>query len=355
MRRRPPDVRRRRSPQPGAGARPARGRSRARQPGRAAVPDGHRLRRSRGWRRSASARSPSRSARSPPRPSCATSSRRADVDVLLGVPEYRGNDYVAALEEAVGLRAHGPRPAAAPFLRDVWLDAGFAALEARADEVTDALLDAIEDDVTPDDRMVIVHTSGSTSAPKGVIHQHGPLLGHLATLNDLRGLATGTRLFSNSPMFWVGGLALQRRRRARRGRDAAVLGRRRSRRTPSTSSSASGPSSPTGSSASIAALVAHPTFATRDFSSIRSGNLYPLLPDGGSSGRPRAASQHARHDRDRQRVPDELRRDATSPSSRRGSFGRPVPGLDARVVDHETLADVPIGRGRRALVPRARR
>ena len=33
---------------------------------------------------------------------------RADVDILLGVPEYRGNDYVAALEEAVGFPAGAP-------------------------------------------------------------------------------------------------------------------------------------------------------------------------------------------------------------------------------------------------------
>ena len=94
--------------------------------------------------------------------------------------------------------------------------------------MSDALLDAIEDDVTPDDRMVIVHTSGSTSAPKGVIHEHGPLLRHLATLNDLRGLATGMRLFSNSPMFWVGGLAYNVVGVLVAGRDAALLGRLRS-------------------------------------------------------------------------------------------------------------------------------
>ena len=44
-----------------------------------------------------------------------------------------------------------------------------------------------------------------------------------------------------------------------------------------------------GYAASIAALVAHPTFATRDFSSIRSGNLLPA-PARRRSARPTASS-----------------------------------------------------------------
>ena len=55
--------------------------------------------------------------------------------------------------------------------------------------------------------MVIVHTSGSTSEPKGVIHQHGPLIRHLDNLNELRRYTDDEVLFSNSPFFWIGGFA----------------------------------------------------------------------------------------------------------------------------------------------------
>lgn len=268
---------------------------------------------------------------------------RAAVDLLLGVPGYRGHDYVASLREALG---HGDggwrvRPATAPFLRHVWLAPGFDALEERAARVPDAVLDAVEDDVTPDDRMLIVHTSGSTSTPKGVVHQHGPLLDHLATLNELRGLGAGVRLFSNSPMFWIGGLAYN------------VIGVLVAGATLLCSVAddpadtldfveRERPELTNGFVASIAHLVAHPSFPDRDFSSIRSGNLYALMPEGA-----RPADPELRHNMlgmtETGSVclmsPDE----DDLPERYRGSFGRPVPGLEGRVVDPDTCEDVPAG------------
>jgi acyl-CoA synthetase (AMP-forming)/AMP-acid ligase II len=174
-----------------------------------------------------------------------------------------------------------------------------------------------------------------------VIHQHGSLLGHLATLNGLRGLDAGVRLFSNSPMFWVGGLAYN------------IVGVLVAGATLLCSAALDPadtldfiererPELTNGFVASIAGMVAHPTFAGRDFSSIRGGNLHPLLPDG-----LRPADPELRHNMlgttETGSValmsPDE----SDQPERHRGSFGRPVPGLTARVVDPETLVDVPTG------------
>lgn len=267
---------------------------------------------------------------------------RAAVDMLIGVPTHRGNDFAGAVEEVVGFTPRAPRPVAAPYLRQVWLEDPLTVLASGAAGVPDALFDAIEQDVTADDRMIMVHTSGSTSAPKGVIHQHGQLIGHLANLNRLRGLDAGTKLFSNSPMFWIGGLGYN------------LVGVLEAGATLLCSAAADPadtldfiererPELTNGFVASVAALVAHPSFAARDFTSIRSGNLHPLSPPG-----IRPADPELRHNMlgmtETGSVclmdPDE----SDQPEHRRGSFGRPVPDLAARVVDDESLTDVAPGR-----------
>ena len=125
--------------------------------------------------------------------------------------------------------------------------------------------------------MVIVHTSGSTSAPKGVIHEHGPLLRHLDNLNGVRGLTEDTRLFSNSPLFWIGGLGYNVVGTLVAG---ATLVCSRAEQPTATLDliERERPDMVNGFAQSVATLVQDPTFAARDFSFIRTGNLYPIMP-----------------------------------------------------------------------------
>lgn len=283
----------------------------------------------------------------------ATLVRHADLRALLTVPQHRGNDFVAALRRAFPLDLTRPEPcflAEAPYLRRVFVMGGApgvdpfhtdAALRDSAAAVDPGLVDRVGADVGADDRMVIVHTSGSTSAPKGVVHTHGGLCDHLEVLNGVRGLTADVKMFSNSPMFWIGGMGynlvgtlmagstLVCSRAEDPARTLDLIERER-------------PEMVNGFAQSVAVLVSDPTFPARDFSFIRTGNLYPIMP---------AAMQPAdvelRHNMlgmtETGSValmdPDE----SDQPERHRGSFGRPVPDLEAKVVDPDSGAECAVG------------
>jgi len=280
----------------------------------------------------------------------ATLVRNADLRALLTVPAYRGNDYVAALGRAFpALDLAVPEPCAlvdAPYLRRVVVMGGApgvhafhtdAGLRAAAATVDPGFVDLVGADVGPDDRMVIVHTSGSTSAPKGVVHTHGGLLEHLVVLNELRGLTADLKMFSNSPLFWIGGMGynlvgtlvagatLVCSRAEDPARTLDLVERER-------------PEMVNGFAQSVAVLVSDPSFEARDFSFIRTGNLYPIMPPA-----LRPPDPELRHNMlgmtETGSVALMESDESDQPERYRGSFGHPVPDLEARVVDPETGED----------------
>ncbi len=86
-----------------------------------------------------------------------------------------------------------------------------------------------------------------------------------------------------------------------------------------------------GFAASVAHLAADASFAARDLSSIRRGNLWPIMPVG-----VRAADPELRHNMLGMTEAGSVCLASTDerdqPEHRRGSFGRPVPGFEARIV-----------------------
>ena len=79
-----------------------------------------------------------------------------------------------------------------------------------ADGVAPEVLAAAEAEVFPADLAVVIHTSGSTADPKGVLHTHGTLVRQTSTWSSAIRAVTKSeealRILCAMPFFWVGGL-----------------------------------------------------------------------------------------------------------------------------------------------------
>jgi len=280
--------------------------------------------------------------------------RHCDADTLLTAASFLSHDYVARLEALAPnlAAATGPelRLPELPFLRRIavagacdrpWaLD--LAALEASAGEaagVDDALLRAVEAEVRPADEMVVLYSSGSTAEPKGAVHTHASVLMHSFNLCAHRDVKESDRVWSPMPFFWVGGFVFAFVGNLQAGattlceavfdpeRTLAFLERER---------------------ATIAvgwphfgkALAEHPDAKTRDLSSLRAGNVPEILPPevvppdparrGNALGMTETCGPHTWSE-------------GVLSEAHAGSFGRPVPGVEHRVVDPETGETLPPG------------
>lgn len=254
----------------------------------------------------------------------------SDVQILLAGKSYRSHDYRQRLTEALpDADIDGEAPLFSvhtPQLRHVVFDAGVDVRVA---------LEALESDVDGSDPLAIIYTSGSTGAPKGVVHTHAGLLGHQRNLNEIRGLTASDVLFCNSPFFWIGGFAFALLASLLAGSTLlcsnatdpeATLDLLEAEKATITNGFVSG----------ISALAQHPSLAHRDLSTLRRGNLYPIMAPGS-----RPADPELRHNMlglTETGGPVLISADdSDQPEHRRGSYGRPAPGFECRVEAGELL------------------
>ncbi|MBI3213056.1 MAG: acyl--CoA ligase [Mycobacterium sp.] len=262
----------------------------------------------------------------------------ADVAVLLATRRYRSHDYAHRLAEA--LQVHqldlDVFTSATPQLRHILFDATDRTEHTECADA--ATLAAMEADVDGCDPLTIVYTSGSTGTPKGAVHTHAALLEHQANLNEIRGLRSDDVLFSNSPFFWIGGFAFSLLATLVAGSTLLCS----SALDPADTLDlleAERPTITNGFAAGVTHLANHPSFRGRDLSMVRRGNLYPIMA---ADARP--ADPELRHNMlgltEAGSVVLICADESDQPEHRRGSFGRPAPGFETRVVDPTNGTDV---------------
>ena len=269
--------------------------------------------------------------------------RRADLVLLIAADRYLNHDYVDRLATAFPSAAGQDAPLAlpeAPALRRIWIsEAGASwppAYLAQSTPVAASLLEAVEATVVPADPAAIIHTSGSTSEPKGVIHSHGTLLRQACKIAASYPWQGDDRVYTPMPFFWVGGLTLNLLNLMQYGGTVVTSSATAARdlldfiEREQATYVVAWPHT-------ARAMASDPSFAGRDYSYMRGGVLFEALPPerrpkapfGQALGMSETAGPH-------HISPIELADDLD------GSFGTPMPGMELLLVDPSTgepLAD----------------
>ena len=136
----------------------------------------------------------------------------ADVALLLTLPGFLRHDYLAMLSEIVPDLAEPVRATRVPSLRRVAVVGGsapgIAAWGELASSVDDAFLDALEATVSPLDPAVVFFTSGTTAQAKAVVHSHASLTISARRIADCLGIGPEDAWWGHMPLFWSGGFVM---------------------------------------------------------------------------------------------------------------------------------------------------
>ncbi len=256
--------------------------------------------------------------------------RAASVQFLVSVEEFRGHRYLDDIRAV--------RPTELPALRHIWTADRLA--HAPADDGARRVVDAMTDTVTPADALVIIFTSGSSGAPRGVVHSHGSALGAVRSGLAARCITADTRLYLPMPFFWVGGFGsgilstlsagatLVTEEIPRPESTLRLLERERVTLF-------------RGWPDQAEALARHAEAVGADLSSLRAGSLQALLPP---EQRAAAGARATLFGMTEAFGPYcGFPADTDMPPSARGSCGKPFPGMEVRIVDPDT--DEPVSAG----------
>ncbi len=256
--------------------------------------------------------------------------RTSSVQFLISVEEFRGHRYLDDLRSVPRLEL--------PALRQVWPVDRLA--RAPAGERARRIVGAMAETVTAADPLVTMFTSGSSAAPKGVVHSHGNALAAVQSGLAARCITSDTRLYLPMPFFWVGGFGSGILSTLLAG---ATLVTEEIPRPETTLRllEAERVTLFRGWPDQAEALARHAERVGADLSALRPGSLEALLPPEQRAqpgaratlfGMTEAFGPYCGY-----------AADTDMPLAAWGSCGKPFPGMEVRIVDAESRDPVPPG------------
>jgi acyl-CoA synthetase (AMP-forming)/AMP-acid ligase II len=274
----------------------------------------------------------------------------SDAAVVVIGTQAGGGDAAALVAAAVpGIDARAADEpallASHPYLRSVWWlgEAGpsWAVDPWRAAPVARELLDAVEREVHASDAMVTSYTSGTTAAPKAVVHSQGAILRQAEKITFLLHLTADDSIYTPMPFFWMGGLCFVLLQAATRGMLVATDGRFEPGRALDLLERY-GITAANCWPLAAEAMATHPTFPDRDLSalraaptSLRGAEWDGIAPDQReqSLGMTETCGPHTYT----------FDSDKILPDDQRGSFGPTMERMEHKIVDRETREPLPDG------------
>jgi len=211
---------------------------------------------------------------------------------------------------------------------------------ARAAEVPEDLLDAAMAQVHPRDPGLIIYTSGTSANPKGVLHSNGTPVIQSWRWGKAMGLTPDDKLLSKFPYFWSAGLTMTLGGPLSAGATVITI-----------ESFDAGTALEIMEREQVTAvqsmpetyneIVEHPDFRTRDLSALTlavgAEPLYAALPDRAWRAVTNGYGLTETFTLCTWAEPEE------TGGEFRTVHGRPLPGIDLRIVDGETSEELPTG------------
>jgi acyl-CoA synthetase (AMP-forming)/AMP-acid ligase II len=211
-------------------------------------------------------------------------------------------------------------------------------LRAYASDVREELVDAACAEVRPADDGVIIYTSGTSDRPKGVLHaQRSPVI-QSYRFSDYMGLTPDDRVWTAQPFFWTAGMAMSL------GATLAAGARLILQQTFEPGEALDLIESERATALHAwphqeKALAAHETIDARDLSSLRKIEFSSPLAAAAGLEEDRWGVHASYGASETFTIASALPADAPA-ETRRRNHGRPLPGMQFRIVDPESGAPV---------------